>query len=418
MLWFICFFNYADRQAIFAVFPKLKEEFGFDKEQLGWIASAFMWVYAGAAPLAGFIGDQVRRKDLILGGCLFWSFVTVTTGWCQKLWHFITVRALEGFGETFYFPASMSLVSDYHSGQTRSRAMSLHQSSVYVGTILGSWVGAALAEHYGWRLGFYFFGAAGMVLALVLYRFLREPARGQADESAPEAGAAGQAGRDPAATRPPTIGEALGHIFRTPTAVVLMLVFVGANSVATVFLTWTPTFLVEKFHFRLTTAGLSGTVFIHLASALSVPLGGLLADTFSRRMAGGRMLVQAMGLLAGAMFVVLVGLTRDVTILIVAMSIFGFCKGLYDSNIFASVYDVVHPRARATAAGLMNTVGWGGGALGPVLVGWVAKHGHYGSEIENMSRAIACGGLIYLAGAALLVFAIVFLAKRDVRTVW
>jgi MFS family permease len=418
MLWFICFFNYADRQAIFAVFPKLKEEFGFDKEQLGWIASAFMWVYAGAAPLAGFIGDQVRRKDLILGGCLFWSFVTVTTGWCQKLWHFITVRALEGFGETFYFPASMSLVSDYHSGQTRSRAMSLHQSSVYVGTILGSWVGAALAEHYGWRLGFYFFGAAGMVLALVLYRFLREPARGQADESAPEAGAAGQAGRNPADTRPPTIGEALGHIFRTPTAVVLMLVFVGANSVATVFLTWTPTFLVEKFHFRLTTAGLSGTVFIHLASALSVPLGGLLADTFSRRMAGGRMLVQAMGLLAGAMFVVLVGLTRDVTILIVAMSIFGFCKGLYDSNIFASVYDVVHPRARATAAGLMNTVGWGGGALGPVLVGWVAKHGHYGSEIENMSRAIACGGLIYLAGAALLVFAIVFLAKRDVRTVW
>ena len=418
MLWFICFFNYADRQAIFAVFPKLKEEFGFDKEQLGWIASAFMWVYAGAAPLAGFIGDQVRRKDLILGGCLFWSFVTVTTGWCQKLWHFITVRALEGFGETFYFPASMSLVSDYHSGQTRSRAMSLHQSSVYVGTILGSWVGAALAEHYGWRLGFYFFGAAGMVLALVLYRFLREPARGQADESAPEAGAAGQAGRNPADTRPPTIGEALGHIFRTPTAVVLMLVFVGANSVATVFLTWTPTFLVEKFHFRLTTAGLSGTVFIHLASALSVPLGGLLADTFSRRMAGGRMLVQAMGLLAGAMFVVLVGLTRDVTILIVAMSIFGFCKGLYDSNIFASVYDVVHPRALATAAGLMNTVGWGGGALGPVLVGWVAKHGHYGSEIENMSRAIACGGLIYLAGAALLVFAIVFLAKRDVRTVW
>jgi Sugar phosphate permease len=70
MLWFICFFNYADRQAIFAVFPKLKEEFGFDKVQLGLIGSAFMWVYAAGAPLAGFIGDRVRRKDLILGGCL------------------------------------------------------------------------------------------------------------------------------------------------------------------------------------------------------------------------------------------------------------------------------------------------------------------------------------------------------------
>src|SRR2546428_3347556 len=81
MLWFICFFNYADRQAIFAVFPKLKEEFGFDKVQLGLIGSAFMWVYAAGAPLAGFICDRFRRKDLILGGFLFLGFVSVATRW-------------------------------------------------------------------------------------------------------------------------------------------------------------------------------------------------------------------------------------------------------------------------------------------------------------------------------------------------
>ena len=117
MLWFVCFFNYADRQAIFAVFPTLRAEFGFDTVELGLIGSAFMWVYAGAAPAAGFIGDRVRRKDLILGGCLFWSFVTITTSWCSKLWHFVTVRALEGFGETFYFPASMALTSDIEAGK-------------------------------------------------------------------------------------------------------------------------------------------------------------------------------------------------------------------------------------------------------------------------------------------------------------
>src|SRR5436190_3140402 len=177
MLWFVCFFNYGDRQAISAIFPKLKDEFGFTKVQLGLIGSAFMWVYAFGAPLAGYIGDRVRRKDLILGGCLFWSFVTVTTGWCNRLWQFVTVRALEGFGETFYFPASMSLVSDYHGRATRSRALSLHQSSVYAGTIGGSWLGAWFAEQYGWRVGFYFFGSAGLVLALVLMRFLREPER-------------------------------------------------------------------------------------------------------------------------------------------------------------------------------------------------------------------------------------------------
>lgn len=418
MLWFICFFNYADRQAIFAVFPKLKEEFGFDKVQLGLIGSAFMWVYAFGAPLAGFICDRFRRKDLILGGCLFWSFVTITTGWCSKFWHFVTVRALEGFGETFYFPASMALTSDYHDKRTRSRALSFHQSSVYLGTILGSWVGAWFAEHHGWRFGFYFFGGFGMVLALVLYKFLREPRRGEAERAAGVPPA--ELKSEPPAkcqphdddSKPLSLRETLRVIFRTPVVPLLMLGFVGANFVATIFLTWTPTFLVEKFHFKLTSAGLSGTVFIHLASAVSVPLAGFLADRLTRRFPGGRMMVQAIGLLAGAAFVTLVGKTADQTTLILAMTAFGLCKGFYDSGIFASLFDAIEPRARGTAAGLMNTVGWGGGALGPVFVGYASKYGGQATEVENMSDAIAFGGLIYLMAAACVLAAIWLFARR------
>jgi MFS family permease len=458
MLWFVCFFNYADRQAIFAVFPKLKEEFGFDKVQLGLIGSAFMWVYAFGAPFAGFICDRFRRKDLILGGCLFWSFVTVTTGWCSKLWHFVTVRALEGFGETFYFPASMSLTSDYHDQRTRSRALSFHQSSVYLGTILGSWIGAWFAEHHGWRFGFYFFGGLGMVLALVLYKSLREPRRGEAECASHEAaltrprqggatlshptrraGAPSQrvgegrgcrftvpmrengiteaspdpaGGAHPVSESPLSVGETLRTIFRTPVVPLLMLGFVGANFVATIFLTWTPTFLVEKFQFKLTSAGLSGTVFIHLASAVSVPVAGFLADRLARRFAGGRMMIQALGLAFGAAFVVLVGRTADRTTLILAMTAFGLCKGFYDSGIFASLFDAVEPRARGTVAGLMNTVGWGGGALGPVFVGYASKYGGRGTEVENMSDAIAFGGVVYLTAAACVVAAIWLFARR------
>ncbi|HTZ20784.1 MAG TPA: MFS transporter [Opitutaceae bacterium] len=470
MLWFVCFFNYADRQSIFSVFPKLKEEFGFGAVQLGLIGSAFMWVYALGAPVAGFIADRLPRKHLILGGCLFWSAITVLTGWCHRLWHFVTVRALEGLGETFYFPATMSLVSDYHDGRTRSRAFSLHQSSVYVGTIGGSWFGAWFAEHHGWRMGFYFFGGAGAILALVLYRFLREPARGAADHAtygavgrsaigrivdhaadhafdhpadhasdhaaAAVASAAIDSVARPAGStqndchliddklagkggplsggEPPGVGETLRMIFRKPTALLLMAAFLGANFVATIFLTWTPTFLVDKFGFKLTSAGLSGAVFIHLASALSVPLGGVLADRLARRFAGGRMLVQAFGLLAGAAFVGLVGLTSNVTTLLVAMTLFGLCKGLYDANIFASLYDVIGSRARATAAGIMNTVGWGGGALGPLAVGVATQYGRHEKAIDNMSEAIAFGAIIYLIGAALLLVAAFGFARRDV----
>jgi len=390
MLWFVCLLNYADRQAIFSAFPKLQEEFGFTKTQLGLIGSAFMWVYAGAAPFAGAVGDLVRRKDLILGGCIFWSAVTVMTGWCSKLWHFVTVRAMEGFGETFYFPASMSLLSDYHSKKTRSRAMAFHQSSVYAGTILGSWVGAYFAEKHNWRLGFYLFGVLGIVLALALYKFLREPQRAQAEAEA-------------RALPPCTYKEGVAAIFRSPAAILILLGFVCANFVATIFLTWTPTFLVEKFNFRLTTAGLSGTVYIHAASALSVPIAGYLADRLSEKFGAGRLMIQIAGLAGGSVFVFLVGHTQDVATLIAAMTLFGLCKGFYDSNIFAALFDVVDPRVRSTAAGIMNTVGWSGGALGALAVGWFAEHGGAATEVENMSHAISYGGGVYLAGALLLV---------------
>jgi MFS family permease len=412
MLWLVCFLNYADRQAIFSVFPKLKEEFGFDKVQLGLIGSAFMWVYAFGAPLAGLIGDRVRRKDLILGGCLFWSSITIMTGWCSKLWHFVTVRSLEGLGETFYYPAAVSLASDYHDRKTRSLALSSHQSSVYIGTIAGSWAGAWFAVHLGWRAGFYFFGTAGALLALVLYQCLREPRRGAADEL----NGSSLAPRGVASATPLSPRETVGAVFRTPTALLLMTVFVGANFVGTIFLTWTPTFLVEKFGFELTAAGFSGSVFIHLSSALSVSFAGWWADRLAARLAGGRMLVQLFGLLIGAGFVSLVGKTTNVTTLLLAMACFGFCKGFYDSNIFASLYDVIEPRARATAAGIMNGVGWGGGALGPLYVGWVAQHGRQPTEMANMSQAIEWCGAIYLAGAVLLFIAIAVTAKRDIMS--
>ena len=411
MLWLVCFFNYADRQAIYAVFPLLEQEFGFDKLQLGLIGSAFMWVYAAGAPFAGFIADRVKRVHLILGGCIFWSLVTVATAWCGRLWQFVTVRALEGFGETFYFPASMSLTADYHGPRTRSRAFALHQSSVYAGTILGSWLGAVLGERYGWRTGFFAFGMAGAVVAALLYTFLREPERGAADREESAADSA-VAGHHTAAVAPLGVRQTAGVVLRRPAVPLLMLAFLGANFVATIFLTWTPTFLKEKFGYSLGAAGLNGTLFIHLASAVAAPLAGIAADRLARRFTGGRLLVQAGGLLVGAGFVATVGLCSTTPVLIAAMTAFGLCKGCYDSGIFASLFDQVEPRARASIAGLMNTVGWGGGALGPVFVGWATHAAGKAGEVDAMSRSIAAGGFVYLVCAGLLIAALL-LSRRS-----
>jgi MFS family permease len=210
-----------------------------------------------------------------------------------------------------------------------------------------------------------------------------------------------------------SVGETLRLILRTPTALLLIGGFLCANFVAIIFLTWTPMFLVQKFHYKIGAAGLTGTVYIHLASALAVPFAGWLADRLVRRWATGRMAVQTLGLLAGAAFVFVVGNTGDTTTLILAMTCFGLCKGFYDSGIFASLYDVIEPRARGTAAGLMNTIGWGGGALGPLFVGFASKYGSKPTAVENMSSAISFGALFYLAAAACLIGAMVLFYRRN-----
>ncbi|HWR54854.1 MAG TPA: MFS transporter [Bryobacteraceae bacterium] len=386
MLWFVCLFNYADRQAIFSVFPLLKKEMNLSDVQLGIVAGAFMWVYAISGPLAGLIGDRLNRKALILSGLIFWSLVTIATALSTTYWHLVLFRALEGLGEAFYFPASMSLISDYHGRETRSRAMALHQSSVYAGTIVGGAVAGYLAQLYGWRSGFYLFGSLGVVLGLVLMLFLREPARGQAEAEAPAAFSGG-------------LRESLAGVFESRMSPVLIAVFVGANFVASIFLTWMPSFLYRKFGMSLAMAGLNATAYLQIASVLGVISGGVLADRLIRKHRGGRMMTQAIGLFLGVPFVFLTGWTTAVPVLVLAMAGFGYFKGMYDANIWASLYDVVKPAHRATALGLMNSIGWLGGGVAPVAIA-------YASERYGMSAAISANSVVYLLFGCLMVFGI------------
>ena len=400
MLWMVCFFNYADRQAIFSVFPLLREEMGLSNVQLGIVAGAFMWVYAAFGPIAGLIGDRLNRKTLILGGLLFWSLVTIATALSTEYWHLVLFRALEGLGEAFYFPAAMSVVADYHGTGTRSRAMAIHQSSVYAGTIAGGTFAGLMGQHYGWRSGFYLFGALGVVLAVVLVFFLREPRRGQSERG--ETAAPGEASRGLAggasATRP-GVGATLGAIYRVPMVRVLTLVFVGANFVAMIFLSWMPSFLFEKFGMTLAMAGFSATAFLQIASVLGVLSGGILADRLVRRYRGGRMMTQALGLFLGVPFIFLSGWTLSVPVLILALIGFGYFKGMYDANIWASLYDVVRPTYRASALGFMNSLGWLGGGVAPVAIGYLSQR--YG-----MSGSISATSAIYLVVALLMSFGI------------
>ena len=420
MLWCICFLNYADRQVIFSVFPLLTKEFGFSKVQLGLIGSAFMWVYAGGSFAAGFLCDRYSRKSLVFGGCFFWSVVTMATGWCGKLWQFVMVRAMEGLGEVFYFPASNSLIADYHSKETRSTALSFHQSGVYLGTIAGSWLGAWIAEHYGWRYGFYFFGGLGVVVSVMLCRFLKEPVRGAADRAstvvgedsiATSSGIDSQVYQEELPLTKPSVGTVLSYVIKQPIVMLLMLAFTGANFVAGIFLAWMPTFLYEKFSMTLTIASCSAVMTIQVASVISVVLTGRLVDRLSLKMSDARVLIQMICLFLGIGAIVAVGMVSTVTAVIVAMVCFGFCKGGYDGGIFASQFDYVEPHLRGSIVGLMNTFGWSGGALGALVLGAASTYGK-GTAMDRMSIAISWSASIYLLAALLLLAAFILSRKK------
>lgn len=396
MLWWISFFNYADRQAINSVFPLLEKELGLNLVQLGLLGSAFAWVYGLSGFFAGYVVDRISRKKAALGGLLAWSVICMATALARGFRALFIFRAATGLGETFYYPASMSMVSDYHGVETRSRAIGIHQTSVYAGTIAGSFFAGMIGQVYGWRWSFIVFGGLGVLLVFVLHRFLREPKRGQSDLSDTETAGASL-----------NLAEFGLLLRRTPTALCLMGAFMCSNFVAVVLLTWMPKFLYDRFHMGLAVAGLTATIFVQLASVLGSITGGWLADVLRSRTPRGRILVQATGVLCGAPFVAWCGMTRSVGALIAALTLWGFFKGIYDANIFASLFDVVRPEARGTAAGFLNSIGWlGGGGSAPVIIGWIA-------EGSGLGAGITAASVVYLLAAILLLTAAVFFVKKD-----
>ena len=402
LLWFCGFFNYADRQAVYSVFPQLKDEFHLSNAGLGMLGSSFALVYAFSSPLAGLVVDRVSRRWLIPAGLAVWSLVCAATGTSRTFGQLLIYRAAEGLGESFYFPASMSLLADYHGPRTRSRALGLHQTSVYAGTAAGGILAGMIGQTYGWRTPFLLLGLIGTVFAFALPWLIREPVRGAADpKPAPQPG-------DEFLPPPPEgVWANLATITRVPAALTLIGVFAGANFVATTLLAWLPQFVKTKHGLDLSQSATVAGLFFPIGNAVGALVGGTLADAMARKVKGGRVLVQASGLIVGAPCVWFVGTADSLAVLVPSLVAIGLCKGVYDANIFASLFDVVPSPVRGTAAGLMNTVGWGAGSAAPLVVGLLSDQYGLGAVIGWTAAVYLAAGLFALFAARLTARAVV-----------
>ena len=358
LLWPVALLNYLDRQmlaamkfSVMADVPTIGSEANW-----GYLPALFKWVYAGLSPLGGYIADRFSRRHVIGASLLVWSLVTWATGHAHTFDQLKLTRALMGISEACYFPAALALIADFHVGQTRSRAVGIHQMAIYTGVIIGGFSGHVADDpHSGWRFAFGAAGLVGAVYALPLLVLLPRPPR--------------QAPREIRAR--PSPGIALGELLRNGSFLLLLLYFTLPGLPGWVVRDWMPAILKQEFNIGQGQAGVSATLYVSSGSLFGAALGGWLADRWMRRSNRGRILISLLGvsLLIPALFGV--GNALSLQMAIVFLFLFGLGWGVFDTNNMPILCQIVRPELRATGYGMMNLCGiscggfadWGFGAL-------------------------------------------------------
>src|SRR3954447_8887492 len=176
----VALLNYLDRQMLAAMKASMMEDIPDIATKANWgiVLGSFKWVYAILSPVGGYVADRLSRRHVIAASLFIWSAVTWATGHVTTFPELIAARAIMGVSEAFYIPAALALITDFHVGPTRSRAVGFHQMGIYAGIILGGFSGyVADSPQLGWRFAFRMCGVIGVLYALPLAALLRNPPR-------------------------------------------------------------------------------------------------------------------------------------------------------------------------------------------------------------------------------------------------
>jgi predicted MFS family arabinose efflux permease len=169
----------------------VKQEFGASDTEMGLLTGlAFGLIYAMLGVPVGRLADTRNRRNIVALCCGIWSLATAACGMATQYWHMLLARMSVAVGEAGGMAPSVSIVSDLYPPKMRSFAISLFMMGPNLGTLLGLVIGGMVAQHYGWRSVFLAFGIPGVILALLVYFFVKEPARGAYESIKPAAQAA------------------------------------------------------------------------------------------------------------------------------------------------------------------------------------------------------------------------------------
>lgn len=395
LLFVVAMLNYLDRQLLTTMQPPIVRDIPQTGAEFGMLTAVFLFTYSAISPVGGILADRFSRRLVILVSLLVWSAVTWLTGHVETYGELVVARALMGISEACYIPAALALITDFHRGKTRSLATGIHMSGIYLGQALAG-LGGLVAESAGWRMTFGAFGLVGVVYALVLILFLKEPRAEAPEGTAPVAVRAARSKLGP--------GPILGGLFRAP-AFWLLMAIMGCASISNWFiLSWLPLLLKEKFNLSLAEAGTWATTPSSIAKYCAVILGALIADAWSRRDDRARSRLAGLAFLVAGPMVALC-LCADTLPVFVACIVFqGVAQGVLDATLMPVLRTQIDARAAATGYGFLNLVGAGLGGLAVV----------YGGRLKDAGIPLAT--TLALSGAGLLVCGIALLLVPKPRS--
>lgn len=382
LLWVVALLNYMDRQMLSTMQDAMKLDIvELQKaEAFGALMAVFLWIYGLVSPFAGIVADRVSRKKLVVGSLFVWSAVTYLMGYATDFTQLYWLRALMGVSEALYIPSALSLIADWHEGKSRSLAIGIHMTGLYVGQAVGGF-GATIAATFSWHSTFYWFGIIGIAYSVVLALLLHDKPK-----------AATLASPDPAKRmKKENLWRGLSVVLSTWAFWVILIYFAVPSLPGWATKNWLPTLFAENLGLDMAEAGPMSTITIAASSFVGVLLGGVLSDKWVQRNIRGRIYTSAIGLGMTIPALVLLGFGHSVVAVVGAGMLFGIGFGMFDANNMPILCQIISAKYRATAYGIMNMVGVFAGAAVTQLLGKWTDGGNLG-----MGFAVL-GGIVIVA---------------------
>ena len=382
LLWVVALLNYMDRQMLSTMKPSMMVDIAElqTATNFGRLMAIFLWIYGFMSPVAGIIADRVNRKWLIVISLFVWSAVTLAMGYAQNFTQLYWLRAIMGVSEALYIPAGLALIADYHSDKTRSLAIGIHMTGLYMGQALGGF-GATMAAAFSWKTAFHSFGLMGIVYAVVLMVFLREKKTITAENNT---------------TEKPSVTKGLALLFSNVSFWVILLYFAVPSLPGWGVKNWLPTLFADSLHIDMSKAGPLSTITIAASSFIGVIFGGILSDRWVQKNIRGRIYTSAIGLGLTIPALLFIGFGSSLFSVIGAAFCFGFGYGMFDANNMPILCQFVSSKYRATAYGLMNMTGVFAGAF---ITDWLGKStdaGNLGKDFAMLGGIVAFALIIQL----------------------